>query len=234
MDLTGYVTGMIDFEGGGTNVVANPTGTPTDELESIQIGDVIYSVSGGGETIVPTPTNVDRSKYLGVKSDANELEYRAIREVPSSDGVEAGYVLTHTISGDIWLAPATELPAYSTAQNNKVLGVHNGALEWVDQSGGSSSYDILAELSTGYYPASTIIELSNSITNYNALIFYLRYSNGELFGSATIDVDSFVNSTTRTNVSYTSVGYCYVNYTDNTHITTDVLSNLGVYKIVGI
>ena len=79
MDLTGYVTGMIDFEGEGTNVVANPTGTPTDELESIQIGDVIYRVSRGGESIVPTPTNADRSKYLGVKSETNELEYRAIR-----------------------------------------------------------------------------------------------------------------------------------------------------------
>lgn len=139
-DLRGYVEGMIGFEGDGTNVVANPTGTPTDELESIQIGDVIYSISGGGESIVPTPTNVDRSKYLGVKSDANELEYRTIREVPNSDGVNIGNVLTHTVNGDVWLAPATELPSYSTAQNNKVLGVHNGELEWVAQSGGGVNY----------------------------------------------------------------------------------------------
>lgn len=139
-DLRGYVEGMINFEGDGTNVVANPTGTPTDELVSIQIGDVIYSISGG-ESIVPTPTNVDRSKYLGVKSDANELEYRAIRELPNSDGVEAGYVLTHTVSGDVWSAPASELPAYSTVQNDKVLGVHNGVLEWVAQStGGGVNY----------------------------------------------------------------------------------------------
>ena len=135
-DLRGYVEGLINFNSEGTNVVPNPTGTPTDDLISIQIGDVIYSINGGGESIVPTPTNVDRSKYLGVKSDANELEYRAIRELPNSDGVKTGYVLTHTVSGDVWLAPATELPAYSTVQNNKVLGVHNGVLEWIEQSGG--------------------------------------------------------------------------------------------------
>ena len=34
--------------GGGTTVIANPTGTPTDELETIQIGNDIYEVVGGG------------------------------------------------------------------------------------------------------------------------------------------------------------------------------------------
>lgn len=34
--------------GGGTTVIANPTGTPTDELETIQIGNDIYEIVGGG------------------------------------------------------------------------------------------------------------------------------------------------------------------------------------------
>lgn len=34
--------------GGGTTVIANPSGTPTDELETIQIGNDIYEVVGGG------------------------------------------------------------------------------------------------------------------------------------------------------------------------------------------
>ena len=34
--------------GGGTTVVANPTGTPTDDLETVQIGNVIYDIPGGG------------------------------------------------------------------------------------------------------------------------------------------------------------------------------------------
>lgn len=34
--------------GGGTDVIPNPEGTPTDELHSIQIGDDIYEIVGGG------------------------------------------------------------------------------------------------------------------------------------------------------------------------------------------
>lgn len=34
--------------GGGTTVIANPSGTPTDELNSIQIGNDIYEIVGGG------------------------------------------------------------------------------------------------------------------------------------------------------------------------------------------
>lgn len=137
-DLRGYVEGMIGFDGGGTTVVANPTGTPTDNLESIQIDDVIYNIDGGGEEIVPTPSNTDRGKYLGVKSDANELEYREIREVPNPTGVELGNVLTRTVSGYMWSVPEKELPPYSTVENDMVLGVHNGELDWVEQSGGGS------------------------------------------------------------------------------------------------
>lgn len=33
---------------GGTTVIANPVGTPTDDLETIQIGNTIYDIPGGG------------------------------------------------------------------------------------------------------------------------------------------------------------------------------------------
>lgn len=35
--------------GGGTTVIANPTGTPTEILNTIQIGETIYSLPSGGE-----------------------------------------------------------------------------------------------------------------------------------------------------------------------------------------
>lgn len=160
MDLQGYVEGMIGFEGGGTNVVANPTGTPTDTLESIQIEDVIYNIDGG-EEIVPTPTTDDRGKYLGVKSDSNELEYRDIREVPNTTGVELGNVLTLTVSGYMWSAPETELPSYTTADNDKVLGVHNGELEWVEQGGSDSHIYSTNEQAVGVWvDGSTVYEKS--------------------------------------------------------------------------
>lgn len=34
--------------GGGTTVIANPVGEPTDDLETIQIGNTIYNIPGGG------------------------------------------------------------------------------------------------------------------------------------------------------------------------------------------
>lgn len=34
--------------GGGTTVIANPTGTPTDQLNTVQIGNTIYEIAGGG------------------------------------------------------------------------------------------------------------------------------------------------------------------------------------------
>lgn len=34
--------------GGGTTVIANPIGEPTDDLETIQIGNTIYDIPGGG------------------------------------------------------------------------------------------------------------------------------------------------------------------------------------------
>lgn len=54
--------------GGGTTVIANPTGTPTDDLDTIQIGSTIYNIpgSGGGggagytnELIYSSPTPVN-------------------------------------------------------------------------------------------------------------------------------------------------------------------------------
>lgn len=38
--------------GGGTTVIANPTGTPTDDLNSIQIGNDIYEIVGGGGSAI--------------------------------------------------------------------------------------------------------------------------------------------------------------------------------------
>ena len=42
---------------GGTTVVANPSGTATGDLNSVQIGSTIYDIpsSGGGTTVIPNP-----------------------------------------------------------------------------------------------------------------------------------------------------------------------------------
>lgn len=47
--------------GGGTTVVANPSSQPTDDLETIQIGDIVYDIQGGGssytETVLYNPSS---------------------------------------------------------------------------------------------------------------------------------------------------------------------------------
>lgn len=42
------VWGVKIGSGGGTEVIANPSEEPTDSLSSVQIGDTVYSIEGGG------------------------------------------------------------------------------------------------------------------------------------------------------------------------------------------
>lgn len=53
-DSTKWTDALITDEmgggGGGTTVIANPSGTPTDDLETIQIGSTIYDIVGGGSS----------------------------------------------------------------------------------------------------------------------------------------------------------------------------------------
>lgn len=57
--------------GGGTAVIANPTGTPTEQLQSIQIGNTIYSLpSGGGNPVLTTQSH----SVLGHTENAALLE----------------------------------------------------------------------------------------------------------------------------------------------------------------
>jgi hypothetical protein len=68
--------------GGGTDVEANPSGTPTADLDTIRIGQVIYDIpgSGGGgsqkfeETLIfDTPTSSTGNITVSSMSDADEL-----------------------------------------------------------------------------------------------------------------------------------------------------------------
>lgn len=234
-DLRGYVEGMIGFEGGGTTVVANPTGTPTDDLESIQIDETIYSV-GGGENIVPTPTNIDRGKYLGVKSNANELEYREVREVPSGEGANAGDVLTHTISGESWLPPAKELPTYTSADNDKVLGVSDGALAWLTQGGGGGSYSATPIFSQDVSTTGNIT-LTDSIDNYKFILVATNqqgiYASFNLFPVDLFKAWCNAMSNGMMCFEYPS-RYLVLDYVDNTTLRVAEISSTVLSAIYGI
>lgn len=80
--------------GGGTAVIPNPEGTPTDELHSIQIGDNIYEIVGGGgsgegysETLLykyENGTTVDGIKTLNNDiTNYDLLLFRLVFNVPT-------------------------------------------------------------------------------------------------------------------------------------------------------
>lgn len=187
---------------------------------------------GGGSEVIINPSGVAIGTMEKISVDGDIYE---VRNVPDATSASNGDVLTKSASGVGWYPPTKELPAITASDEGKFLGVSNGAPAWSSSpGGGGASYDVLTELSSGYYETNSVVTLNGNISDYDFLIFYLRYSNGELFSSSIIDSKSFSNSVVRTNVLYSGVGYSYVKYTSDTSITIEALSNVGVYKIVGV
>jgi hypothetical protein len=58
-------------EGGGTNVVANPSGTATGTLNKLQVGNDIYSVGGGSGITTETVTITTNTYGWGEIVDGN-------------------------------------------------------------------------------------------------------------------------------------------------------------------
>ena len=52
--------------GGGSSVTPNPAGTPTDDLNSVDIDGTIYAIAGGGTTVVANPGGVDNPDLTSV------------------------------------------------------------------------------------------------------------------------------------------------------------------------
>lgn len=69
--------------GGGTTVIANPTGTPTDELNTIQIGNDIYEIVGGGGSGFSKTT-----LYTGTSFPAANTSIQLSNSIDSYDYIE--------------------------------------------------------------------------------------------------------------------------------------------------
>lgn len=111
--------------GGGSSVTPNPSGTPTDDLESVDIDGTIYAIAGGGTTVIANPGGVDNpdltsvtiggtaydipvTDISGVQSDITSLDGRLDDAESDIDALEA---LTAFLSEDITTVTV------STAQN---------------------------------------------------------------------------------------------------------------------
>lgn len=144
----GIISRYIDYNGkwypieagGGTTVVANPTGAATEELSTIQIGQNIYSVpEGGGTTDYPNLTNKPSinsvtlvgnktSSDLGVVITLTQAEYNALTAAEKADPNKVYYITDST--GEIeklhfdW--SYTTLPA--TGDENTIYCIPTGSV----------------------------------------------------------------------------------------------------------
>ncbi len=108
-------------QGGGTTVIANPTGTPTDELNSIQIGNDIYSLpEGGGEHLlndILTAQDLTKVTASSNETSVNSKEWKAF------DGEDGN------VNGNSWLPARNDAPCwlqykFSTAKYISEVKLH--------------------------------------------------------------------------------------------------------------
>lgn len=79
--------------GGGTTVVPNPVGTPTDNLNTVQIGQTIYDIPDGVEAIELTKAAYE-SKSQAEKEDPTKVYF-----VTDYETEDATYSTTETVIG---------------------------------------------------------------------------------------------------------------------------------------
>ena len=104
----------IAYGGGGTDVVANPSGTATDTLEKLKVGSTVYDIAGGGSHIVQPPV-VDQSVTYTYNRTEQTLQFTTLDTnntvVTNNKKTDAGtYTCTVSLKGrdDVWadtLAP---------------------------------------------------------------------------------------------------------------------------------
>ena len=93
--------------GGGTDVIPNPEGTPTDELHSLQIGDDIYEIVGGGgsgegysETLLYEATTPFQTGVITLNDNISNYDVLLFR-TKFSDETRADLLLQVSLLQDI-------------------------------------------------------------------------------------------------------------------------------------
>ena len=177
--------------GGGTTVIANPSGAATDELEKLQVGSTIYSIpsggSGGGSGFSKT------TLYTGTSFPAADTSIQLLNSIDSYNYIEFdtghntqhfNYTFTPEQLKDVntngcWMftdagyaclkanSAGDEISFfdYSGWTNKSLLGVYG--LKFEGSSGSAiGKNDILWEYSDSYN-----ITLAHPFTDYDFLVF---------------------------------------------------------------
>lgn len=86
--------------GGGTTVIANPTGTATDDLTKIQIGQTIYGVEGGSGEVIEMTYAQYQALTPQQKMDGT---VRYVNDYPSGGGSLPDYSTIEHKTGQKWI-----------------------------------------------------------------------------------------------------------------------------------
>lgn len=142
-----------------TNVEANPTGTPTEILTSIRVGDIIYSIPSGGGGGGGTNNYND----LLNKPKINNIVLSG--ELSLSDlGIYNPVVMTGATGSADGAAGYAPKPLIS--DKDKFL---KGDGTWADVSAGGFEDVILYESTAGATGTINNVVLNDDLNNYNAI-----------------------------------------------------------------
>lgn len=135
-------TGPIGPTGPGADVVANPTGTPTGTLESIEIGGNVYSVGGAGGHTIENDLGTDMTarsnlqfKGLAVVSD-DSTNNRTVVDVPGMAAADMAEILSPT-PGPNAIPDLKDLGDVSISgpTGGQFLGYNPSTSKWVNMAG---------------------------------------------------------------------------------------------------
>lgn len=221
--------------GGGTTVVPNPVGEPTDELETVRIGDTIFSIpgSGGGAggSVTNLYTGTQREQTVSLSDNLNNYDAVIISFSGSAnnDTYRKDVIYnakTLSIGDNIGCSDDISYLWYDIVSMTS-LGFHSGSgtayyiknIVGLNFGGSGKGYDSTllwdyVDDNNGTIPYGTYTEtLRDDINNYNVIILEFASARGDLTNVnwdstmfVTLDVEALNNAWNPNKTNITSFG----------------------------
>lgn len=178
-DSTKWTDALITDEmggGGGTTVIANPSGTPTDDLDTIQIGSTIYDIVGGGGGPY-LPFNI---RQISRETPTITLATNTTNTIKRMTIEKAGYYILSFVD------------TYNRNNNRSYFIVSGTANEVVIYNSGNNALTDTWYDGSGYSTFSHLVFLRTLVDN--AIIDLKMWGNGYSPNSAAITLFKFEGS----------------------------------------
>lgn len=198
--------------GGGSSVTPNPSGTPTDDLNSVDIDGTIYAIAGGGTTVVANPGGVDNPDLTSVSiggtaydipvTDLTQVN-RAISQLGSQlddaeSDIDALEASTGFLSTDIVAATLNNSKVVSASTTGEIASddtVTLGPGTWIIEA---------YAITTGNNNTNSGIKMYNRISGLSNMVDRC-YTEGYSYESSTTSVYNTISVITKL-AANTSIG----------------------------